>query len=814
MPTLGDASGLDFGTALKRLRVAAGFSQEELADRAGVSMQAISAYERGSRKNPYRDTIALLVKALELSPEQRRELERAAARPRRARPLPVEPAREPGPTNLPPRLASFVGRERELDELAALLAQRRMVTITGSGGVGKTSTAIEVALAQRYARADGVWLIELAALSDGTLIAAAIAATLGIRLPADGDHLAVVAKALAAKDTLLLLDNCEHVVRDAAVVAQTLLRACPKLAILATTREALRVSGEAAYHMPSLSQTDAVALFVDRAQEADHRFALGDDNAPLVAEIVRRLDGIPLAIELAAAKIKVFGVAELRNRLDERFRVLIGGNPAALPRQQTLQALIAWSYDLLSGQERILLRRLAIFAGSFTLAAAETVCCGEGLERPAIVEVLASLVEKSLVAVEPAEDSPRYRLLESTRAFALQRLAEIDGKAAGDPEIARLERRRAAWVAAFAGEVYAGSWTSAEPVLLAQILPDIENVRAALRWTLDREPDPETAGRIAGGLTSLWQARGLGEGRRAIERILEGWTDAYDPAVEILLWLGLSATTVAKRKADAAARAVALCERLGERAGLAAALRLQADGLRQMQQLDEADEVALRALALFRELGQYANSHYPALLQTRACILVDRRRNDEARRLFAEALQRFESIGDLRAIANVKLLSAELEFADGNATAAIALAEQTIEAFATLGDFVGQAGTSCNAAAYYLAANQIENARTAARQALDFGLLVDISLYVTLALQHLGTVAALNGNPRRGALLLAHGDRWLRTEGFEREFTEQTAYDRGLGAVRAALSEEEAARIEAAAARITEEEAIAEARLA
>jgi predicted ATPase/DNA-binding XRE family transcriptional regulator len=791
----------DFGSALRKLRVAAGFSQEQLADRAGVSLQAISAYERGTRKRPYRETIALLVKALDLSPAAQNELEVAADRRRAA----GEVRLAPGPTNLVPRLASFVGRERELDEIAAQLAERRLVTIMGTGGVGKTSAAIETGLALRDTRPDGVWLVELAALASGSLVASAIASALGIALPAEGDHVAVVAKALAAKDLVLLLDNCEHVVKEAAVAAQAILWSCPAVTILATSRQALGVPGEALYHMPSLSMPSAVALFVDRARSADQRFELTDENAPLIGDIVRRLDGIPLAIELAAPKIKVFGARELRERLNERFRILTGGGPTVLPRQQTLHALIGWSYDLLSEPERALLRRLSMFAGSFTLAAAEAVCPDASLDASLVIELLTGLVEKSLVAAEVGTGGPRYRLLESTRAFAQEKLTEA--------ERVPLARRHAAWVADFADQVYSSSWTTAGPVLLAQVLPDLENVRAGLRQVLEVEPDVEMAGRIAGGLTSLWQARGLGEGRRYVERILERWNGDLSPKIPIRLWLALSALTVAKRKADAAAEAVALCERLGERENLAVALRLQADGLRQMQLLDEAEAAAVRSLELFRESGLYGTTHYAALLQAHASILVDRNQIDEARPLFAEALRRFEAIGDVRPIANLKLLMAELEFSAGNAAVAIALAEETIEAFVQLGDFVGAAGTSCNVAAYYLADNQIDNARAAAHQALEFGLLVDIPLYVTLALQHLGTVAALSGNVRRGALLLVHGELWLSTEGFEREYTEQKAYDLGMSAVREHLPAAEYDQILAAAESVTQEQAIAEARL-
>ena len=722
------------------------------------------------------------------------------------------------------------------------------MTITGSGGVGKTSAAMQVGPALRERGSDGVWLVQLAALADGSLIAPAIAAALGIALPANADGLSVLAKALAEKATILVFDNCEHLVRDAASVAQTLLTACPKLRILTTSRQPLGIPGETKYHMPSLGvphlepgaeisvneaeSFDAVALFVERARTADPNFTLTDENAPLVVDIVRRLDGIALAIELAVPKIKVFSVQQLRQRLDERFRILTGGSPTLLPRQQTLHATIGWSYDLLSEPEKTLLRRLGIFNGGFTLEAAEAVCPDEHLDASLVIELVSALVEKSLVVAEVRGDNARFRLLESTRAFALQKLTattnELNTESA-DSEEKRLARRRAAWVASFADQVNASSWTTSEGFALAQVLPDLENIRAALHWTLDVEPDVEMAGRIAGGLTSLWQARSLGEGRRYVERILEQWTTETAPATEaapaiqVLILTSLSSMTVAKKKTEYAAGAVHLCEDIGDRRSLAIALRLQADGLCHMQMLDEAEAAASRSAELFREIGLYGNTHYASLLQTHASICVDRGRITEARRLFAEAVKRFELIEDLRALAHVKLQLAELEFSSRNTDAAITLAQQAIEAFAELGDFVGQAGTSCNLAAYYLAAAQIDKthtaaqideARTAARKALDFGLLVDIPLYSTLSLQHLGTVAALSGHAQRGALLLIHVDRWLGAEGFQREFTEQQAYDLGMKAIKCAFSEAALANLRAQAETVSRDDAIAEARLA
>ena len=350
------------------------------------------------------------------------------------------------PNNLPAVLTPFIGRERELREVSDLLDNSRLLTLTGPGGTGKTRLAQQVAVERLDAYADGAWLVELAPLADPGLLVSAIGGTLRVIEQPGRSLAAAVLDYLRHKRLLLILDNCEHLIEACARQADELLRAAPGLTILATSREMLGVAGETAYRVPSLAlpeagvatldefrRSEAVQLFVARAAAVQPGFALTAENATAIADICRRLDGIPLAIELAAARTRALGVTDIAARLDDRFRLLTGGSRAALPRQQTLRALVDWSWDLLPAAERKLLRRLSVFTGGWTLEDAEAVCADpsgevgspDAIDANAVLDLLASLVGKSL-AIADTEPSraTRYRLLETIRQYARDRLLE------------------------------------------------------------------------------------------------------------------------------------------------------------------------------------------------------------------------------------------------------------------------------------------------------------------------------------------------------------------------------------------------------
>ncbi len=345
--------------------------------------------------------------------------------------------------NLPIQLTRFIGREREIAEVTPLLAAERLVTLMGTGGAGKTRLALQIAQGLVETFPHGVWLIELAPLADPDLIPHTIASTLGVRLESSRGVTDSLIAFLRPRTTLLLLDNCEHLIGACATLVDHILRACPRVRVLTTSREALGIAGERAWRVPSLvlpaakpdvpldaaSKSEAVRFFVDRAQAVASHFTLSPANTSTVVRICQRLDGIPLALELAAARMKLLSLEQISARLDDRFQLLTGGSRTAVPRQQTLRATIDWSYDLLSDEERRLLRRLAVFTGGCSLEAAEQVCGSNESSGDDTIELLSHLIDKSLVAVDDEDGERRYRLLETVRQYARDRLFE-SGEAA------------------------------------------------------------------------------------------------------------------------------------------------------------------------------------------------------------------------------------------------------------------------------------------------------------------------------------------------------------------------------------------------
>src|SRR5918997_140629 len=341
--------------------------------------------------------------------------------------------------NLPLQLSSFVGREKELAEVKRLLKDNRLLTLTGSGGCGKTRLALAAAAELVEGFEDGVWLVELASQVDPSLVAQSVATTLGVREQPGRSLTETLSDHLGFKKMLLVLDNCEHLVEGCAELTEALLRSCPRLRILVTSREALSIAGEVAWPVPSLSLPDlrrlpaveslpryeAARLFVERAVAVKPTFAITEQNAPAVARACYRLDGIPLAIELAAARVKVLSVEQIANRLDDSFALLSDGSRTAMPHHRTLRATMDWSYELLSDEERILFRRLSVFAGDFRLEAAESVCAGKKLEWDEVLDLLSHLVDKSLVTAQEKGDEASYRLLEMMRQYGMEKLDEV-----------------------------------------------------------------------------------------------------------------------------------------------------------------------------------------------------------------------------------------------------------------------------------------------------------------------------------------------------------------------------------------------------
>ena len=427
-------------------------------------------------------------------------------------------------------VTSLIGREQELRDVDRLLGAHRVVTLLGTGGVGKTRLALTAGTQLREGYPDGVWFVELATVPDAGLVAQAVASAVGLHEDASRPPRELLGAALARRQALLILDNCEHVVEACAELVEALLRACPRLAVLATSRERLNIPGESTFQVPSLgvpdeheeapdrlARSEAVRLFVERARLVAPTFALTAENAAAVAELCRRLDGLPLAIELAAARVRLLRVEQIVARLNDRFRLLTGGSRTVQPRQQTLRAALDWSHELLSKPEQTLLRRLSVFAGGFTLEAVEGICAGPELDAAQALDLLAQLVDKSMVLVETADSGAavaRYRLLESIREYCHER-----ARAAG--EAVWLRGRHQAWFLALAEEAQRRGGGPEQVAWLDRLETEYDNLQAALGW---RDQDPASNVlrlRLGGALWRFWEVRGrLREGRDWLEAIL------------------------------------------------------------------------------------------------------------------------------------------------------------------------------------------------------------------------------------------------------------------------------------------------------
>jgi predicted ATPase/DNA-binding SARP family transcriptional activator len=584
--------------------------------------------------------------------------------------------------NLPAPLTTFVGRRRELVEVRALVRSRRLVTLTGVGGVGKSRLAVEVAAASGFP--GGVWLVELAGLTQPGLVTSAIAGTLGV---CDRPHRTLselVADRVGAAEMLLLLDNCEHLVDEAAEVADWLLRRCPRLKILATSRERLGITGEAVRPMSGLGvpavdvtaaraagRADAVRLLVERAAAVRPGFTMTAATAGRIAQICRRLDGLPLALELAAAALPVWGVERIAAQLDDPLGLLTRGSRCAPPRHQTLRAAVDWSYGLLDDRQRRLFDRLAVFAGGFTVDAAEAVS-GE----PEAAEVLARLVDKSLVAVDPDD---RYRMLESLRAYGSERLAE-SGAAA------EVRDRHAAHVLAMVTSARRALRGAERPAWLRRLTAELGNIRAALEWSIEAG-DAATAVRLAGSLHPFWDGHGhYREGSRWLALALA----LPAPVPPLVRARALeSAAGLAVRQGDLGTAAVAagevatLSRAAGDRTGLARALTTAGLVSVYAGALDRAVEVLREAL----ETARLADDRWPEAfaLQCLGCAALGRGEYAWAARLLGECHAVMESLGDQDGLSGTAMLRALVAWRAGDPEAAAAGLRRAVDGYRGLG---------------------------------------------------------------------------------------------------------------------------------
>jgi predicted ATPase/DNA-binding CsgD family transcriptional regulator/transcriptional regulator with XRE-family HTH domain/predicted negative regulator of RcsB-dependent stress response len=606
----------DLAGLLRRFRLAAGLSQEALAERAGLSVRGISDLERGLRRIPHPATLARLAEALELTATDRATL--LAVRQAVAAPEPPPEVQPPIRTMLGRELSSFVGRQRELDSVASMLAESPLVTLAGPGGAGKTRLAMRIARAAEL-QVDSVCVVELAPVGDPTLVPRVVGAAIGVAEHAQTPLLQVLTDALSAARALLVLDNCEHLVGACAELVDTLLRACPELRVLATSREPLGVEGEAVFRVPPLglpeqtnleacAESEAVQLFVQRAAAARSGFALDDNNAASIARVCQRLAGLPLAIELAAARIAGLSVDEVAAQLDSSIGLLSGGYRLAPPRQRTLEAAIAWSHDLLPEDERHLFDELSVFACSFHLEQAQAVH-----QNPAAtLELLTSLVNRSMVQLEPtAAGSARFHMLEPLRQFGRQRL--VDDGAVEDVH------RRHAWSMVELVERVGIELDGPDQIAWFQrIDAEWDNVRAATDWA-QAAGEVEIALRLAAPLWLYWSRpdrRAEGQARMAQLLALPGTEQFRAPRAYVLAtYANLTAlqadVPVATRLTQ---EALGLARELGDALLEATLLRVEGQILLFTGKVDAAAEPLQRAAAL---------AHTADLVQTEALIGLD-----------------------------------------------------------------------------------------------------------------------------------------------------------------------------------------------
>lgn len=643
------------------------------------------------------------------------------------------------PNNLPRELTTFVGRDRQLGDASAILRTAPLLTLVGPGGVGKTRLALRLAVDHIDEFDEGAWLVELGTVGDDDLVLQTIATTLGIAQQPGRDLITSVVDHLRGGSRLLILDSCEHVLGATAATVQTILAACPTVRVLATSREGLGIAGEALYPVPSLSlpetdsptsaeelgRSEAVALFADRAMAVQPAFRVTADNGRAIAQLCRRLDGIPLALELAAARTRSLSVDQIAARLDDQFRLLTGGSRVAVPRQQTLRATMDWSFDLLSEAERAVLLRLAVFAGSLSLEAAEIVCAADPVDAMDVLDLLSRLVEKSLVVAEPSGDG-RYRLLETIRLYARDRLI-----ASGESETVRRRHRDLylALVERAAPEFFHGAESGA---WLERLSLEHDNLRAAIQWSTDEPTEHEAALRLAVGLWRFWEIRGHPyEGRGWLERTLAA-ADTGAPSPLIADALTGAAVLASMQGDDAAAvgfheRILAIQRLLGDPTGVSYALNNLAgaavrkgDFVRARTNYEEAvgitrttgddrglafalinlsgvaadlgDSAAARAgfdesVGIFERFedrwgGAFARDEF-------ATVLTRHGDAAEARSLLGEALTTWLELGDERGVARVLVHLADVAIAEGDLAEARRLTRQSLAIRQALGDMPG-----------------------------------------------------------------------------------------------------------------------------
>jgi predicted ATPase/DNA-binding SARP family transcriptional activator/DNA-binding CsgD family transcriptional regulator len=685
------------------------------------------------------------------------------------------PEARPAPTNLPHALSSFIGREREIDEVCRLITAHRLVTLTGPGCVGKTRLALEVGWRQAGRHRDGVWFVDLTALTDPTLLTQTIADALGIQLAGRLAPLPELSARLRDRSLLLILDNCEHLITECANVAGVLLANCAEVRVLATSREALRLRGGHPWLVPSLpipepgaglaeiAGNDAVRLFIDRVRWHQPEFALSEENAVAITTICRRLEGLPLALELAASRAAVLSLPELARRLDDALDVLAEGTRRTAPRQQTLRATLDWSHELLDPSEQILFRRLSVFTGGWSLAAAEAICPGDDLTSHAILGLLSQLVQKSLVLVAVDGDEARYRLLEPVRQYATERL-----RACGDLSI--VQERYAYYYLAFAEEAEPHLTGSGQADWLKRIAREQDNLREAL-LCFEAHGDHGGALRLAAALGSFWWAQGyVAEGQQWLTRTLAATAGDYQPAR--MKALG-AAFTMAHRRGDYST-AQTLAE---ERLSLA---RAHGDAI------DEAWSLAYLGMVAVETGGDGAA-------------------------FFEESLTRFRAVNDTAGIAEVLNMSGEVKRRQGDFACATKLYEESLALWRELGNEQYVATLLHNLGRVAQRQGKARQAAAVMIDSLTRFRALDINNGVALCLRGLAGVAVDFGALETATRFLGAAEALAERSGVVEDVADREQSEAALNAVRAGLGKARADACWTAGKNLSMDAALAEA---
>jgi predicted ATPase/DNA-binding winged helix-turn-helix (wHTH) protein len=694
-------------------------------------------------------------------------------------------------TNLPAELAPLYGREKDMRALRALIESSRLVTVAGAGGIGKTSLAQAVAHQLRGSYPDGVWLADLAPVATASLVPSSVASVLRVVLRGDDQADAALAKALGSKRMLLLLDNCEHLPGAVAELAAALCRGAPGVTVLATSQEPLKVPQEQVYRLGPLdipldesdeaaSQAGAVALFLARARAADPGFALAPKSLELVVDICRHLDGIPLAIELAAARVPLLGLQALRARLDERFRLLTGGSRLARPRHQTLRAALAWSHGLLTPGEQAVFRRVGVFAGSFDLASAQGVARDNDVDDWAVLDHLGALVDKSLVVADSGA-YPRYHLLETTRAFALEMLGE-----AGETDT--VMRRYVEAILAVFTESRRIEYLVPKRERHDRYLPDLDNARTALDWCAAHPEAASLQVALTGAVAWIWVEAGLRpEGRQrtlAAMSLIDSSTPPLAEAMVLASWSRIAIPDIGPRELAADSRAIELYRALGDRQRLFVATCEQARTLAVLGDHAQAQQVMQEAERSW-EHGWPPALRVP-LLSAQYWLANCQGHFEDAEKVCAQIYELATNIGD-RMLAFGSLVSQE------QALASLDRLEESVARGRELLELMRQDRTVAVCHEGYVYGNlcmsltelgQVDEALEMARRAYAFREQAGGSLCI---LDPFARLAFMRGRIEDAARILGRADMRYATSHEKRQPVELRVRDRLLAGLRAAM---------------------------